>query len=117
VALALREIGRVERTFFTLDWLQDPELRWRTPVGLNRSEATNALACAVFFNRLGEIRDRSYENQRYRASGLNLVVAAIVLWNAVYLDRAVPALRDRGYPVADEFLPHQRAGVSTSRAV
>ena len=32
-----------------------------------------------FFNRLGEIRDRSFENQRYRASGLNLVVAAISL--------------------------------------
>ena len=36
------------------------------------------------FNRLGELRDRSFENQRYRASGLNLVVAAIVLWNTVY---------------------------------
>jgi hypothetical protein len=37
----------------------------------------------VFLNRLGEIRDRSFENQRYRASGLNLVVAAIILWNTV----------------------------------
>lgn len=26
----------------------------------------------VFFNRLGKIRDRSFEQQRYRASGLNL---------------------------------------------
>jgi TnpA family transposase len=43
------------------------------------------LARAVFFNRLGEIRDRSFEQQRYRASGLNLVTAAIVLWNTVYL--------------------------------
>jgi len=42
----------------------------------------------VFFNRLGEIRDRSFENQRHRASGLNLVVAAIRLWNTVYLERA-----------------------------
>ncbi|MDI4552785.1 Tn3 family transposase, partial [Escherichia coli] len=42
---------------------------------------------AVFFNRLGEIRDRSFEQQRYRASGLNLVTAAIVLWNTVYLER------------------------------
>ena len=33
------------------------------------------------FNRLGEIRDRSFENQRHRASGLNLLVAAITLWN------------------------------------
>ncbi len=32
----------------------------------------------MFLNRLGEIRDRSFENQRYRASGLNLVVAAII---------------------------------------
>ncbi|HDX1837168.1 TPA: hypothetical protein RN794_005124, partial [Escherichia coli] len=30
----------------------------------------------MFFNRLGEIRDRSFEQQRYRASGLNLVTAA-----------------------------------------
>ena len=48
---------------------------------------------AVFFNRLGELRDRSFENQRYRASGLNLVVAAIVLWNTVYLGRAVVSSR------------------------
>ncbi len=33
-------------------------------------------AKAVFFNRLGEMRDRSFESQRYRASGLNLLVAA-----------------------------------------
>jgi hypothetical protein len=56
--------------------------------GLNKGEARNALARAVFFNRLGEIRDRSFENQRHRASGLSLVVAAITLWNTVYLERA-----------------------------
>jgi hypothetical protein len=48
---------------------------------------------AVFFNRLGEIRDRSFERQRYRTSGLNLVVAAIVLWNTVYLGRAIQRSR------------------------
>ncbi len=34
---------------------------------------------AVFFHRLGKIRDRGFEQQRYRASGLNLLTAAIVL--------------------------------------
>jgi TnpA family transposase len=87
LALALRELGRLERTLFTLQWLQSPELRQRVQLGLNKGEAKNALARAVFFNRLGELRDRSFENQRYRASGLNLVVAAIVLWNTVYLAR------------------------------
>lgn len=66
----------------------------------------NALARAVFFNRLGELRDRSFENQRHRASGLNLVVAAIVLWNTVYLERAVNALRAHGHAVDDDLLQH-----------
>jgi len=61
-------------------------------------------ACAVFFNRLGEIRDRSFEQQRYRASGLNLVTAAIVLWNTVYLERAANGLRGNGYAVDDALL-------------
>ncbi len=92
LALALREIGRIERTLFTLDWLKNPALRQRVNAGLNKGEARNALARAIFFNRLGEIRDRSFENQRHRASGLNLIVAAITLWNTVYLERAAEML-------------------------
>ena len=92
LALALREIGRIERTLFTLAWLEDPALRRRVNAGLNKGEARNSLARAVFFNRLGEIRDRSFENQQHRASGLNLVVAAITLWNTVYLGRAADLL-------------------------
>jgi TnpA family transposase len=98
LAVALRELGRIERTLFILDWLQSVELRRRVHAGLNKGEARNALARAVFFNRLGEIRDRSFEQQRYRASGLNLVTAAIVLWNTVYLERAANALRGHGQP-------------------
>ena len=80
-------------------------MRRRVQIGLNKGEAKNALARAVFFNRLGELRDRSFENQRYRASGLNLVVAAIVLWNTAYLERVVQALRDIGN-ADDSLLPH-----------
>jgi TnpA family transposase len=106
LAVALRELGRIERTLFTLDWLQNVELRRRVHAGLNKGEARNALARAVFFNRLGEMRDRSFENQRYRASGLNLVTAAIVLWNTVYLERAIQAIRDRGEIVDESLLQH-----------
>ena len=106
LALALRELGKLERTFFTLQWLQDPELRRRSHIGLNTGEQQNALRRAVFFNRLGEIRDRSYENQRHRASGLNLLVAAIILWNTTYLQRAVDHLRDQGQHPAPGDLVH-----------
>lgn len=92
LALALREVGRIERSLFMLDWLRDLDLRRRTQAGLNKGEARNALARALFFNQLGELRDRRFENQSYRASGLNLLVAAIILWNTRYLERAVGAL-------------------------
>jgi TnpA family transposase len=61
VAAALRELGRLERTLFTLDWIEDPELR-RNTGELNKGESRNSLARAVFIHRLGEIRDRTYEN-------------------------------------------------------
>jgi hypothetical protein len=85
--------------------MQNVELRRRVHNGLNKGEAKNALARAVFFNRLGELRDRSFENQRYRASGLNLVVA-IILWNTVYLDRAIQSLRTAGQDIDEKLLPH-----------
>lgn len=106
LALALRELGHIERTLFTLEWLLDPALRQRVTAGLNKGEAKNTLAKVVCLNRLGEIRDRTYELQRYRASGLNLVVAAIVLWNTVYLERAVNAMREQGQEIDEGLLKH-----------
>nr|QBM06455.1 Tn3 family transposase [uncultured bacterium] len=101
LALAMRELGRLERSIFMLDWLRDIDLRRRTQAGLNKGEARNALARALFFNQLGELRDRRFENQTYRASGLNLLVAAIILWNTRYLE---VALADIGTP--DEIARH-----------
>ena len=34
------------------------------------------------------------------------VVASIVLWNTVYLEHAVKALREQGQAVSDDLLPH-----------
>ncbi len=89
-----------------LQWLQDIQLRHRVQAGLNKGESRNTLARAVFFNRLGELRDRSFENQRYRASGLTLVTAAITLWNTVYLEKAVASLKATGQPFDESLLPH-----------
>ncbi|MGF7176663.1 Tn3 family transposase [Azospirillum doebereinerae] len=106
LALALREIGRIERTAFSLEWLQNPALRRQATTELNKGESRNALARAVCFHRLGRIRDRTPESQQHRAGGLNLVVAAIILWNTVYMGRAIDALRADGERISDELLSH-----------
>ncbi len=106
LAVALRELGKIERTLFMLDWYMSPELRRRVTAGLNKGEARNALARAVYFNRFGEVRERSFENQRYKASGLNLVTAAIVLWNTVYIEKAVQHLKEQGEEINEELLQH-----------
>ena len=106
LALALRELGKIERTIFMLNWFMDPALRRNATAGLNKGEARHTLARAVCFNRLGEMRDQSYENQRYRASGLTLVTTAIVLWNTVYLDRAITAIKEHGQQVDDNLLQY-----------
>ena len=105
VAAALRELGRLERTLFTLDWIEDLELRRETSRELNKGKSRNSLARAVFIHRLGEIRDRTYENQQHRASGLNLLVTAIILWNTRYLNRAIAALRE-AEDIPDHLLAH-----------
>jgi TnpA family transposase len=45
--------------------MQNVELRRRVQIGLNKGQAKIALARAVFLSRLGEIRDLSFESQRY----------------------------------------------------
>jgi TnpA family transposase len=106
LARALQELGRIERTLFMIEWYSNPALRRRCQVGLNKGEAANKLKRAVFFHERGEIRDRVFENQAFRASGLNLVVNSIIYWNTIYLSRAVRHLRSGGRDIPDHLLPH-----------
>lgn len=73
---------------------------------MNKGEAAHKLKRAVFLHERGEIRDRSFESQAFRASGLNLVVSAIVHWNTVYLSRAVSHLQRQGRSIPEALLKH-----------
>lgn len=106
LARALRELGRIERSLFMIEWYSSPALRRRCQAGLNKGEAAHKLKRAVFFHERGEIRDRSFESQAFRASGLNLVVSAIVHWNTVYIERAVTHLRSMRREIPDHLLRH-----------
>jgi len=106
VALALREIGRIERTLFMLQWTGDADLRRRAQAGLNKGEAHHALKRALSIGRRGEIRDRSSEGQHYRIAGMNLLAAIIIYWNTKALGTVVADLENAGQPVAPDLLAH-----------
>jgi TnpA family transposase len=104
LSLAMREIGRIERTVHNLDWIEDKGLRADTTDVLNKGEARHTLSRAVAFHQLGRFRDRSHERQSHRAAALNLVTACIGLFNCRYLDRAVTDQRQRGTFIDDQRL-------------
>ena len=93
LSAALREIGRVERTLFIIDWVLDPEMRRRAHIGLNKGESHHALKNALRIGRQGEIRDRSSEGQHYRMAGLNLLAADRHLLEYRALGRSGPTAK------------------------
>lgn len=106
VARALTGIGQIGRTRFTLAYLHNETLRRQVQISLNRGEAVNALARALFFGRRGMFRDRALEDQMHRASCLMVLIAAISAWNTVYLSAAVDRLRLQGEEVPAGLLQH-----------
>lgn len=90
LATALREMGRIEKTIFILDYISNEALRRRIQRGLNKGEAMNALARALFF------RKRGFQDQLQRASALNILINAISIWNTVYLTEAAKLLKEKG---------------------
>jgi len=93
LAATLREMGRIEKTIFILEYISDESMRRRIQRGLNKSEAINALARAIFFGKRGELRERELQDQLQRASSLNILINAISIWNTAYLQKAVEYLK------------------------
>lgn len=89
LAVALREIGRIERNLFIIEWLLDTDMQRRANIGLNKGEAHHALKNALRIGRQGEIRDRTTKDQHFRIAGLNLLTAIIIYWNTKQLGMAV----------------------------
>ena len=106
LAVTLREIGRVERTLFIVDWLLDADMQRRANTGLNKGEAHHALKNALRIGRQGEIRGRSSEGQHYRMAGLNLLAAIVIYWNTAHLGEAVRQRKHAGLTVEPELLAH-----------
>ena len=90
---AIVELGRVAKTLYLLNYLDDEAYRRRILTQLNRGESRHSVARAIFHGRRGEVRQRYREGQEDQLGALGLVVNAVVLWNTRYLDAALIQVR------------------------
>jgi TnpA family transposase len=99
---AIGELGRIAKTLYLLNYVDDEAYRRRILLQLNRGEGRHSLARAVCHGQKGEIRQRYREGQENQLGALGLVVNALVLWNTLYMNAALDDLRQQGCEVKPE---------------
>ena len=94
---AIIEVGRINKTTYLLNYIDDKDYRRRILNQLNRGEARHAVARAICHGQRGEIRKRYREGQEDQLGVLGLVTNAVVLWNTIYIQAALEHLESQGF--------------------
>jgi hypothetical protein len=76
------------------------------PLLTSEGEKLHALRKFLFFAREGVVSQQYEEGQSNQAGCLNLLTNAVIVWNTMYMQTALHALRAEGYPVREEDLRH-----------
>lgn len=105
---ANRELGRVFKTEFILEYLSKPALRRRIRQGLLKGEQLHSLARQVFYGKRGKIYSRDLEEQMSTCSCLTLVLACIIYWQAREIARVtgISSHETSGYDLNISLLEH-----------
>jgi TnpA family transposase len=102
LARAIGMLGRIPKTVYLLNFVDDEAYRRRILTQLNRGESRHNLARTIFHGRRGELRQRYREGQEDQLSALGLVENVVVLWNTLYMNTALDHLRNQGVDVRSE---------------
>ena len=108
LAQAIIEAGRINKTLYLLNYVDDEDYRRRILTQLNRGESRHAVARTICHGQRGEIRKRYREGQEDQLGALGLVTNALVLWNTIYMQAALEYLQEQG----DEILIDDEARLS-----
>ena len=101
---AFRELGRVERTLFLLNYINDPEMRSMIQAATCKSEEFNEFSAWVRFGDGGLIHDNMRANQQKIMRFGHLLANMIIFHNVVHQTRAINKLRSQGIDISDEVL-------------
>jgi hypothetical protein len=87
---------------YLLDYIDDEEYRRHILIQLNKGESRHFLARTVYHGRRGEMYEKYREGQEDQLNALGLVTNAIVVWNTIYIQKALDYLRSIGETISLE---------------
>ena len=91
---ALKEVGRVYKTYFLLRYYDELPLRQDIEKQLNRIELTHLFAHAVFFGGNQEFNYATKEEQDMALGCRHLIQNVIVLWNYMFVSQKLSEITD-----------------------
>jgi TnpA family transposase len=99
---AIQEIGRIAKTLFLLEYVNDEATQRRVHLVLTHQETRHSLAREVLHGNQGEIRQHYKVGMESQLGALGFVVNIIVLWNTLYTQAALELVEAIGDEVQDE---------------
>lgn len=94
---AFRELGRVIRTKFLLEYISDVDVRRMISVATNKSERFNQFADYLLFGGKGVIAENERDEQRKIIKYNHLVANLVILHTLVTMSEALQAMSDAGH--------------------
>ena len=99
---AIAHFGRIFKTMHVLRLVDDEPYRRQIKAQTNLTEGRHDLGRTIFHGRRGDVYRQYKAGMEDQLSALGLVLNFVVLWNTVYFDRVLTALREQSYPVSDD---------------
>ncbi|WP_432205585.1 Tn3 family transposase (plasmid) [Cetobacterium somerae] len=94
IAKGLKELGRIFKTMYLIDYFSDKTLRKEVQQILNKGESINSVGRILHFGKHGRISETTIEEQLEKASSLNILLGVLIIWNSRYLEKVHKAIRD-----------------------
>ena len=92
---ALKEYGKIIKTDFLLNYIDDVKLRQRIEKQLNKVEASNKFSKAVFFGNNQEFTVSTVEEQNIANNSKRLIQNSIILWNYLYITKKLQQAKNQ----------------------
>ncbi|PCJ18979.1 MAG: hypothetical protein COB02_09605 [Candidatus Cloacimonadota bacterium] len=102
LAKAIIDVGRINKTIYLLDYIDDINYRRKILKQLNRTEERHGVARTICHGHRGEIRKRYKEGQEDQLGALGLILNAVVLWNTIYMESAINKIAKSGTEIKEE---------------